>query len=875
MRLRLRLLLWFIAFAVGPAAALAVVAYVNVGRADEEFVLEHLTTAARSRAASIRSCMEMHRFQAGLLAGRRAESSALDPALAYDGRPASEFLYGLVEPGGAFRSLGTTLGPGLAPEELRSLRGGGYLRKGHHALVGVPLADGGAAVAAVPMALLEGFLADLSGLGRTGETYLLDERGASLGGHRAEFQQAAAGAPRLRAPEQPSVYAGYRATQVLGASASAGSWTVVAEMERAEAAGPLRRLAGTLLLLGAGAFLLVMGGLLFAGRRAEKALVAATASVLQAARGEFGGEVRTRSLEDLNVLRDALNTMHGRLKARDAEIFRQKQELFCQRCELERLNAEVAQSDRLKSEFVANMSHEIRTPLHSILSLSEVMRKETSGPLTAEQRRQVAIIERNGEALHRMLGDILDFSKIEAGRMPVFPEPLSPAALLAGVRDAVAPLAEAKGIAVRLEAAPGLAPIRSDGEKVHRILLNLAHNAVKFTEKGEVLLRAEAQEGGGVLFLVRDTGPGVAPALLERIFEPFCQGAATQSGSRSGTGLGLSIARSLAALLGGRVSVESTPGEGSSFTLVLPARCPTRGASAGSPRSGERQLLVVGATPPAGDALAAELRAAGFHASRAVCGRDVRRAVTDSAVAAMLLDVGVVGSDGLETFGALGPLLEGSSIPILGYRLDPASQRGALLGRMQLEPAAGGGATLTAPGSPPLPMPPKVAPEDRARAEAWLASCPAPEWRPVHEFVRGLAAPIDSLFETAAGPPRARRSAARRVLLLEPDEDGRFAASLQLEQLGFSVRAAARVGDVPDPENFDVVVTEVGLPDASRAVEALRARTNAPVVVLTSDARAETRAAALRAGAVAVLSKPCRTESLAEALRAERREVDA
>jgi len=237
--------------------------------------------------------------------------------------------------------------------------------------------------------------------------------------------------------------------------------------------------------------------------------------------------------------------------------------------ELAALRGDTAEFDRLKRELLANMSHEVRTPLHAILSLSRILLDETSGPLTAEQRKQVGIIERNGHNLLEMLDDIIDYSKIEAGRMRATMEVVWPASVLAGVREVAAPLARDKGLDLVFRCPDQLPSVRTDRAKLQRIVEVFTHNALKFTAAGSISLVGETTPEG-VKLEVRDTGPGIAEDDQELIFEPFRQVDGSTSRSAGGTGLGLAIARHLARMVGARLTIESRIGEGSAFAVILP-----------------------------------------------------------------------------------------------------------------------------------------------------------------------------------------------------------------------------------------------------------------------------------------------------------------
>jgi signal transduction histidine kinase/DNA-binding response OmpR family regulator len=680
------------------------------------------------------------------------------------------------------------------------------------------------------------------GIGETGRTFFLDEEGRIVNGPDG---------PAVVLPDHRGRYVNERGQEVLVNWTSVGPWRVVAELEVDEALRPLYTVASMTLLIGGILFVGLLAAVFVAGRRTERAFGAMVDSVGRAARGEFGTTADSSAAAGLRQVQEAIREMHERLAEREAEIMRQRQELFCQRCELERLNAEIVQADRMKSEFVANMSHEVRTPLHSVLSLSQVLLGETSGPLTEEQRKQVSIIERGGRSLLHMLGEILDFSKIEAGRMSVHPQVVAPAGVLAGVRESVAPLASEKGLTLTLDCEGAPPQIRTDPEKLHRLLLNLAHNAIKFTDEGEVVLRAREREHGGVAFEVSDTGAGIPRDKLEEIFEPFRQVDGSTTRAAGGTGLGLTIVRSLVELLGGRIGAESEEGRGTVFTVVLPDAIAPR--ATGGPRSlgTEHDVLVVGSTPPAGEAVRSELRAAGFHAGRAVCGRDVRTALDREQVGAVLLDLGLFAHEGIDVFGPLAARLLAGHLPLLGYWVDPGRGKGGYLGAMRIEEDAGGNHRLVGRDGLGLDLPAHIAPEDRERAARWAEGLVGEDGEPFHEVMRRVFADLDQLLG------RGEASGGERVVLMcDADPDGLYSLSKQLEQLGYRAVAARDVASIPEDCRPDLVLTELSLPDAPDAVTLLRSRFDVPVVVLTADARPDSHARARGAGAAAIEVKP-------------------
>ncbi len=240
--------------------------------------------------------------------------------------------------------------------------------------------------------------------------------------------------------------------------------------------------------------------------------------------------------------------------------------------ELVQANQRLRELDRLKSEFLASMSHELRTPLNSVLGFATVLELQMAGPLNDEQRRQVGFIRGSGEHLLALITDVLDLSRIESGRMELVVEDFDLHAVAAEAVAQLMPLAQKKALALRLEMPPSL-PMRNDRRRMLQVLLNLAGNAIKFTERGGVRLVAGA-EGERVWIEVHDTGIGIAAEQLSQLFEAFRQLDGGLARPHEGTGLGLHLSRRLLALMQGTVSASSRPGEGSVFRVELP-RAPT------------------------------------------------------------------------------------------------------------------------------------------------------------------------------------------------------------------------------------------------------------------------------------------------------------
>jgi CheY-like chemotaxis protein len=240
---------------------------------------------------------------------------------------------------------------------------------------------------------------------------------------------------------------------------------------------------------------------------------------------------------------------------------------------LEARAEELQRASRYKSEFLANMSHELRTPLNSSLILAKLLAENKAGNLNAEQIKFAESIYASGNDLLALINDILDISKVEAGQMSLQPEAITVDELVASLERTFLPLAEEKHLAFRvLQHDAGTAPLYTDRMRLEQILKNLLSNAIKFTEHGSVTLALSTLPGERIVFAVKDSGIGIAPEQQDAIFEAFRQADGGTSRRYGGTGLGLSISRELAVLLGGQITVSSTPGQGSTFTLTLPRR---------------------------------------------------------------------------------------------------------------------------------------------------------------------------------------------------------------------------------------------------------------------------------------------------------------
>ena len=232
-----------------------------------------------------------------------------------------------------------------------------------------------------------------------------------------------------------------------------------------------------------------------------------------------------------------------------------------------RVHAETA--NRSKSDFLAVMSHELRTPLNAIIGYVDLIDAGVRGPVTNDQGKDLARIRRSARTLLQLIEDVLSFAKLESGRIEYHIADVPVREMLEDFTLLIAPQVQARELEFSTVCPDGAVTMRADREKVERIVLNLLSNAVKFTDRGRVELRCEAHNSH-VRVIVQDTGRGIPPDQLEKIFEPFVQVERGLSRTADGTGLGLSIARDLAKGMGGTLVAESTPGVGSAFTLSLP-----------------------------------------------------------------------------------------------------------------------------------------------------------------------------------------------------------------------------------------------------------------------------------------------------------------
>lgn len=388
------------------------------------------------------------------------------------------------------------------------------------------------------------------------------------------------------------------------------------------------------------------------------------------------------------VVRGQTNEPYRELEQQNRELLATLEQLNARQTELVQLNKELDQTNRgvvalyaeindkadylqraseLKSKFLSNMSHEFRTPLNSILALSRILLDRLDGDLTREQEKQVQYIRRSAEQLIDMVNDLLDIAKVEAGKITVRPTEFDAESLFGSLRGVLKPLLVSQRVSLVFEDPQNMPTLYTDDSKVAQILRNFISNALKFTESGEVRVSATMLDREHARFSVQDTGIGIAKQDQERIFEEFSQIENPLQKQAKGTGLGLPLSRKLATLLGGTVTVESTPGLGSTFSLIIPRRFKELAEAKRPVMSSERTVLVIDDDEVSRYLLKSLLHGANFRISEASNGLEGLQTAQAVLPTIVFLDLNMPDLSGFEVLERLKSEPKTAEIPVIVY----------------------------------------------------------------------------------------------------------------------------------------------------------------------------------------------------------------
>jgi signal transduction histidine kinase/CheY-like chemotaxis protein len=367
-----------------------------------------------------------------------------------------------------------------------------------------------------------------------------------------------------------------------------------------------------------------------------------------------------RQIEELNV-------------GLEAKVRKRTEELQRLNADLENANSQLQEMDRLKSLFLSHVSHELRTPLTSIKGFVENMLSGLTGTLEVRQEMYLTRMRVNADRLLRMISNLLDRSRLEFRKMELSLEDVQLPKLVGEVVEQMGPIARAKRQQLELHGPGSELRVRADWDKLSQIVTNLVDNAIKYTpEDGRVTIEITREAGAFAKVAVSDTGEGIDPQLLPNLFDPFFRVRRPKEKSQEGVGLGLSIVKDLVELHGGKISVLSRPGEGSTFEFTIPTT-DVKPHKVIGPGIGTRRILVVDDDADIRQLLLDRLRSYGYDVSTAVDGREALTIVQAQSFDGVLLDIGMPEIDGLEVLRQVREA--GSTVPVVMVTASGAKQR--------------------------------------------------------------------------------------------------------------------------------------------------------------------------------------------------------
>jgi signal transduction histidine kinase/DNA-binding response OmpR family regulator len=452
-----------------------------------------------------------------------------------------------------------------------------------------------------------------------------------------------------------------------------------------------------------GIAILVFGFVVLAAFSLQKQISTPLLALSEAARKishdkDFSVRLEPMQGGEIGVLTESLNDMLGQIQSRDAQLLEYQdhlEEQVSQRSEqLLQVNTQLMlaketaeDASRAKSLFLANMSHELRTPLNAILLYSELLVDEVRERGMGELVGDLDKIQSAGKHLLGLIDDILDLSKIEAGRMTVFLESCELPVMLAEILTTIDPLIHRNRNQLVLDAAPEIPTIHSDIKKLRQILYNLLNNASKFTQDGTITLgvHPDPKDGKYIIFSVSDTGIGMSPEQVDRIFQEFTQADESTTRKYGGTGLGLTLCRKFAHLMGGSIRVDSETGKGSTFSIRLPKDAPSAPVVTTRLRSTLDQahrgkVLIIDDDPSLRDAVSRMLTKEGFWVAVAADGEHGLRTARSIHPDIITLDIAMPGMDGWQVLASLKEDPELAPIPVVIITIMEDRAKGFTLG---------------------------------------------------------------------------------------------------------------------------------------------------------------------------------------------------